>query len=271
VSVEIAGGNYSRRIESVSKDEVGQLAGQFNVMADALEQHIDELEQMIQRREQFVADFTHEIKTPMTTIIGYADTMRSMELTEKERLTALNYIFSEGKRLENLSHNLFDLVYLNHHELKCTFVSAKDFSRQVEQVTTPLLQKKKISLVSAVEEGRLWINSELFAAALVNLIDNARKATDEGGSIYLYGRNRKENGCYEFEITDFGIGMSEEEREKMCDEFYMADKSRARKEGGAGLGMSLVKLILERHQAVWNVESERGKGTKITIQIKEES
>ena len=81
-------------------------------MAQAVSDHVDELNDMVHRREQFVADFTHEIKTPMTSIIGYADTMRSLELPREEQIMALGYIFSEGKRLESMSNKLFDLIYL---------------------------------------------------------------------------------------------------------------------------------------------------------------
>jgi signal transduction histidine kinase len=268
-SAQIAGGNYSGRIQTKSRDEVGLLAEQFNVMAAAMEEHIDTLKGMIAGREQFVADFTHEIKTPMTTIIGYADTLRSMELSRQEQLTALNYIFSEGKRLENLSGKLFELLYVKKQVIERTLVPIGEFVREVEEITLPLLQKKQIEFLVNVEERCLWINRELFVTVFVNLIDNARKASDTGGKILLDGRVCRENHCYELVLTDFGIGMSEEEQKSMWDEFYMADKSRARKEGGAGLGMSLVKMILERHEAVCSVESEPGAGTKIKIQLKE--
>lgn len=106
---EIIDGSYETRITVKSQDEVGLLAENFNRMAEAVSEKIGELQGMIRKRDQFVADFTHEIKTPMTSIIGYADTMRSMELPREEQLLALSYIFSEGKRLERMSGKLFDL------------------------------------------------------------------------------------------------------------------------------------------------------------------
>lgn len=93
VSEEIAQGDYATRVNVKSHDEIGLLAQKFNIMAQAVSDHVDELNDMVHRREQFVADFTHEIKTPMTSIIGYADTMRSLELPREEQMMALGYIF----------------------------------------------------------------------------------------------------------------------------------------------------------------------------------
>ncbi len=270
-SSEIARGDYSQRVDVSSRDEVGQLAGQFNNMAQAVAGHIVQLNEMVQSREQFVADFTHEIKTPMTTIIGYADTMRSMELPRQEQILALNYIFSEGKRLEDLSGRLFELIYLKREEIERLPVHTSDFIKQITEITEPMLARGELSVTTDVEEGIVHINRELFITVFVNIIDNARKASCPGGEIRILGHRTgtEGEGAYEFSVEDDGIGMNEEEVRRMCDEFYMADKSRSRKEGGAGIGMSLVALILSSHGAEWDVESEPGHGTKIRICIGE--
>ena len=271
-SSEIAKENYSQRVRVSSEDEVGQLARQFNDMAGAVEEHIIKLHDMLQSREQFVADFTHEIKTPMTTIIGYADTMRSMEVPRNEQILALNYIFSEGKRLEDMSGKLFELIYLKRTNIERLPVHVTDLVTEVKQITEPMLKKKALSLVIDVEEGIVMVNKELFITVLINLIDNARTASSQGGVIHISGEcvSRDEETGYQISVADQGIGMGEEEIKRMCDEFYMADKSRSRKEGGAGIGMSLVSLILERHGAEWQVESEPGYGTTICIFVKGE-
>ena len=152
-SGEIARENYAKRVRISSEDEVGQLAEQFNHMADAVEDHIMQLREMIQSREQFVAGFTHEIKTPMTAIIGYADTMRSMELPRQEQVLALNYIFSEGKRLEDMSGKLFELLCLKRTEIECIPVHVTDLITGVVRTTKPILEKKEIVLVHNVEEA----------------------------------------------------------------------------------------------------------------------
>lgn len=273
VAEEITDGSYETRITVKSQDEVGLLAENFNRMAEAVSEKIGELQGMVRKRDQFVADFTHEIKTPMTSIIGYADTMRSMELPREEQLLALSYIFSEGRRLERMSVKLFDLIYLREHEMEKEAVQVENVSSEVLKVVTPSFAAKGLVLKENIEPAVLYGNKELLVTALVNLLDNARKASKEHGVIEFSGKRIQEEEnpfYYELSVKDYGIGMTKEETERICDEFYMADKSRARQEGGAGIGMSLVALILEHHQAELIVESEPKKGTKMRICFRKE-
>ena len=111
---------------------------------------------MVRKRDQFVADFTHEIKTPMTSIIGYADTMRSMELPREEQLRALSYIFSEGRRLDRMSGKLFDLIYLMEHEMEKEAVQAENVSSEVLKVVTPSFAAKGLVLKENIEPAVLY-------------------------------------------------------------------------------------------------------------------
>lgn len=265
VSEEIAQGDYVNRVNVKSEDEIGLLAQKFNTMAQAVSDHVNELNDMVRRREQFVADFTHEIKTPMTSIIGYADTMRSLELPREEQIMALGYIFSEGKRLESMSQKLFELIYLRQNHIEKEKVHMTDLCVEVVKVVEPAFEDKSIKIETKIEDAVLSVNRELMVTALVNIMDNARKASKEEGSVLISGRIL-DNG-YEICITDHGIGMTQEQVGKICDEFYMADKSRARKAGGAGIGMSLVAIILEHHNATLSVESEPGFGTNMRIKL----
>lgn len=284
VTAEIAEGNYDIHVDVHGTDEVGQLAAKVNVMADAVLAHVEELKDMIHRREQFVADFTHEIKTPITTIIACSDMVRSMEMPREEQIRALTYIFSEGKRLEIMSQKLFQLIYLKQRTIEKSLVNTKNLEREIIRITAPLLEQKQITLKTDIEQAVIKGDKELLNTVLLNLIDNARKASKEGSVIELEGRcileesvegekkgaynQNSENGyraVYELAVKDYGIGMSREDIAHICDEFYMADKSRSRREGGAGLGLSLAALILEKHQAVLQVESEVGKGTTMKV------
>ena len=263
VSDEMAGGNYKMRVSVKSDDEIGQLALKFNHMATSVDNHVDELQQQIKRREQFVADFTHEIKTPMTTIIGYAETMRSIELPRIDQITYLNYIFSAGKRLEIMSQKLFELIYLNRHDIETNPVNTKFFIKEIEEFSLPILSKKDIKLECDVENAVILANKDLLETAFINFIDNARKASEEHTTILLSGKREKE--AYVFSVKDEGIGISKENLHKICDEFYMVDKSRSRKEGSAGLGLSLASLIVKCHGATLNIESKEGAGTTIFV------
>ena len=280
VTAEIAKGNYDIHADVTSTDEVGQLAENVNIMADAVLAHVEELKDMIHRREQFVADFTHEIKTPITTMIACSDMVRSMEMPREEQIQALTYIFSEGKRLEIMSQKLFQLIYLKQHAIERTAVNTKNLEREMIRITNPILQQKQITLKTEVEESVILGDAELLTTVFLNLIDNARKASKEGSEIELKGctitagmgdlEEEERRAVYELAVMDCGIGMSKEDVAHICDEFYMVDKSRSRREGGAGLGLSLVALILELHQAELKVESEKGKGTTMKVVFYEE-
>lgn len=266
VSDHFADGDYSVRSDIHSNDEIELLSNKFNHMADSVSSHIEELNDMVTRREQFVSDFTHEIKTPMTTIIGYADTIRSKELSKERRVMAANYIFSEGKRLENMSFKLFDLIYLGKHDIAGTRISTENLLQNIAEITAPMLEAKKIKLTLTCENATIIGDKDLLVSAIVNLIDNAKKASKEGDEIILRGYRDENN--YHIEVQDFGRGMTQEQVKHVCDEFYMADKSRSRKEGGAGLGLSLAAIIFERHHAEITIESEPQKGTLIEVVFK---
>lgn len=270
VSDEIAEGNYDTRIQVRSGDEVGLLAGKFNHMAAAVAEHVEELNDMIRRRDQFVADFTHEIKTPMTTIIGYADTMRSMELPREEEMMCLNYIFSEGKRLEQMSGKLFELIYLKQNAIETTPIHTEDLAREIVRIVSPAMDRKQICFTTDIEPALIRGNRELLVTVFINLLDNARKASEEQAAVEFSGHCDADAGKYEFMVTDHGVGMSKQDVEKICDEFYMVDKSRSRREGGAGLGMSLVALILEKHGAELVIESKLGEGTRMRVRFTQE-
>lgn len=204
---------------------------------------------------------------------GSYETRITVKSQDEVGLLALSYIFSEGRRLERMSVKLFDLIYLREHEMEKEAVQVENVSSEVLKVVTPSFAAKGLVLKENIEPAVLYGNKELLVTALVNLLDNARKASKEHGVIEFSGKRIKEEEnpfYYELSVKDYGIGMTKEETERICDEFYMADKSRARQEGGAGIGMSLVALILEHHQAELIVESEPKKGTKMRICFRKE-
>lgn len=263
VSDEMADGNYKMRASVHSSDEIGQLAAKFNNMASSVDMHVNELEEQVHKREQFVADFTHEIKTPMTTIIGYADTMRSVELPREDQISSLNYIVSAGKRLEIMSQKLFDLIYLNRSDIDMNRITVESIIREAEKIVTPALISADITLNKSIEPAFIFGNRDLLATAFINFTDNARKASKPGDVIEINGIKSESN--YTLSVRDYGIGMKPEHVERICDEFYMVDKSRSRREGSAGLGMSLSLLIINRHNAELKIVSEENVGTTVSV------
>lgn len=258
-----AKGNYKVRAKVDSEDEVGMLARDFNVMADNLTQKMDELTDAARKQEDFTASFAHELKTPLTSIIGYADMLRTMDMSHEESMEAANYIYSQGKRLESLSFKLLELIVTGNQDYQLKELEIGELVQEVLHITAKSLEQKKISCHVQVAEGVVWGEHDLLISLLVNLVDNARKALKEGGDIWIEGGFSEEG--YELLVKDNGCGMSEDDIEKITEAFYMVDKSRSRKEGGAGLGMTLCSRIVEVHDAKWYIMSKEGEGTSIWV------
>lgn len=260
---QFALGRYEEKVNIKSDDEIGRLAEDFNWMANVMNRQMLQLREEVHRQEEFTAAFAHELKTPLTSIIGYADTLRSMELSREETDMCADYIYRQGKRLQSLSYKLLDMAMADQNKTEYRQIAAADLFHDVEQTVETSLVEKKLTLYVKQEDGYLWGDRELLGSLLINLIDNARKASFEGGRIWLDGQKLPDG--YMITVTDEGKGLQQEELSRITEAFYMVDKSRSRKEGGAGLGLALCKKILELHQGSWHMESEPGKGLRVTI------
>lgn len=257
----MAAGDYSYRARQVSRDELGQLTKDFNHMANALEKNIEKLEEEIQDRENFVAAFAHELKTPLTAIIGYADMLRSHKLDEEKSFMSANYIYTEGKRLEAMAFRLLDIIVTKKNEAEFQKVSAEELFLYLEN----MFEGSRQQLVYQYEKGMVWAEVNLLKTVLINLIDNACKASEPEGVIEVKGKRTETGYC--FEIRDYGVGIPKEEQKNVVKAFYMVDKSRARSKNGAGLGLALCAEILELHGSSLQIESEPGKGTSICFTL----
>ncbi len=261
----ISNGDYSARLHIHSGDEIEALANDFNNMADTIEDNISELHFSMEKQEQFMGSFAHELKTPMTSIIGYADLLRSQNMSEDETNEAANYIFSEGKRLESLSLKLLDLLVVKNQETILTPTDPSLAIRNVINVMKPELAKEHITLKSSCRKGCCMMDIDLFQSLIINIIDNARKAIDDNGLIHVAGTVRDDN--YVIIIKDNGRGMPPEEITRISEAFYRIDKSRSRAQGGAGLGLAICSKIAEIHQAKIKYKSAVGRGTVVTITL----
>lgn len=252
----MASGEYGYRAKKVSGDELGQLTTDFNYMANALEDNINKLEDEIQSREDFVAAFAHELKTPLTSIIGYADMLRSRKLDEKKSFMSANYIYTEGKRLEAMSFRLLDIMVTRHGKMEFTMVSVESLFMYLYDM---YVLNKSMKIYFNYDEGTVWAESDLIKSVLINLLDNACKASEPDGIMEVYGKRRK-NG-YLFQVKDHGVGIPKKEQNKITKAFYMVDKSRSRSRNGAGLGLALCSEILLLHGSRLVIDSEPGRGT----------
>ncbi len=263
VAGRIAEGNYELRSRYQARDEIGALASRFNSMADRLVEQMQSKELEAKQQEDFTAAFAHELKTPLTSIIGYADMLNTIELSEAEKREAYYYIYSQGKRLESLSHKLLELVSMEKHPLEKKPISTKRLEENLRITMRPIFERRGIRGRIAMGRGTVYGDFELLLSLFYNLMDNAVKAMEAGGFVLLKGVAL--SGAYEVKVIDNGRGIPKEEIARITEAFYMVDKSRSRKEGGAGIGMALCQKIILLHGGSLQIESKLGEGTVVRL------
>lgn len=262
ITKSITDNMYDKRVVIHKKDEIGQIGQNFNKMAEAVEARTKRLEESERRKTLFMGNLTHELKTPMTAISGYAQTLLSTKLDEEDKEDALEYIYKECTRLERLSQKMMKLLLLEQEEeLELKEESAKALFEAAAKSCGAILKEKDIKL-EYEENGEIFLmDIDLMTDVIINFIDNSVKASSRGSRIIL----RSYDDC--IEVWDFGKGIPKEEQEKILEPFYMVDKSRSRKSGGAGLGLALAALIAKRHHILLKIDSEPGKGTRMILQF----
>lgn len=261
---QFAQGQYDTRVNIRSTDEIGMLAADFNWMADEMNSQLERLQSEVQRQEEFTSAFSHELKTPLTSIIGYADTIRSMELTPEEINMCADYIYHQGKRLQSLSYKLLEMTMADKQDIAMRTIKVPELLRDVERTVRVSLIEKQVELELDVQEGIVVGDRDLLASVFINLIDNARKASKSGSRIWLTGTVLRDGYCVT--VEDEAGGIPGEALSRITEAFYMVDKSRARKEGGAGLGLALSQKIVNIHQAAMRFENT-GQGLRVTVQF----
>lgn len=261
----IAAGVYDKRIAVTELDEIGSLAMDFNAMAQAVENRVEELQEEAERRTLFMSALTHELKTPMTSIKGNAETLLMTKMDEDEREAALLQINADCTRVERLSYKLMQLLVLKH---------AEDIEPKEQQVSELLdmvydaakEQVRQRGLILNIENHMelLKMDRDLLCELLLNLIDNAGKASPRGSAITLLAQGNI------ISVSDSGHGIPAGELHRLTEPFYMVDKARSRKQGGMGLGLVLAQEIARLHGAQLAFESEVDKGTTVKVVFEHE-
>lgn len=263
---QIAGGNYSLRIKEEGSLEFRELAGNINRMSESVEDNVQRISRIAESRKQFIDNLAHEMKTPLTSIMGFGDIMRiKREMSERQRREYAEIIVEEAKRLRTLSGKLLELATNEGAELEMVSVNLRELFREVHLTVAPILARRKMTMEMACSHIAVNCDRELFKSLLYNLIDNSIKASPDGSNIVLKAVNNGNKA--RISVTDSGIGMSREQIKRVTEPFYMVDKSRSRKAGGAGLGLSLCVEVAKRHNAVLEIASEQGKGTTVFVYI----
>lgn len=258
----ISGGEYARRAEVTSHDEVGSLAVNFNAMADAVETHIAELTETADRQQLFIGGVTHEFKTPLATMLIHSDTLLNANVNRRQMDVSLKHINNQCRWLERMTQKLLRLITLKEDIKLCETDVSELFDIVIES-TAGTMQERHTTLKTECKTDILVMDADLMRSALINLVDNASKASSEGQVVVLraYGST--------IEVADSGEGIPESEISRITEPFYMSDPSRSKKKGGSGLGLALVAEIVRAHGAALSIESEVGRGTVVKIDFPE--
>lgn len=220
------------------------------------------LQAVNEAQRQLIGSMSHELKTPLTAIKGYAETLLQVELSKEQEEKALRYIDRESGRLSRISEKMMELTRLYEPECEITLqkVPLERLLAEVEESVRHRLIGKRISLVREGEwQGKaLAADPDLMASFLINLINNSVMASEEGSRIYVGA-----NG-HALWVRDEGCGIPPAEVDKVRKAFYRVDKSRSRKSGNMGLGLALCEQIAAVHGGTMEIESEIGKGTKVS-------
>ncbi|WP_072447124.1 sensor histidine kinase [Blautia sp. Marseille-P3201T] len=262
----ITQGNYDLRSDIHTNDEIEELSAEFNQMTDTLVDKMEELNNAVDRQNQFIANFTHELKTPMTSMIGYADLLRRQNLSLEEQIDAANYIYSESKRLERLSIKLLELIAADNKNQELTVQNPAYLIDSVVKHSISYFKENGIEIEKKCEAGNCMLEPDLFVSLVINLLENARRAMENGGVIKIM-LSMTEEGC-DLLIQDTGCGIPKDKLVHLTEAFYRIDKARSRSFGGAGLGLSLCDRIAKIHNGSLSVESEVGIGTSVKVQIR---
>lgn len=254
----ITQGEYAERVKVSTKDEVGELAQDFNSMAEAVQIHVEELREIMQRQQIFIGGLTHEFKTPLTSVIGHSETLLYTKMPEDVVEKSLLYIHDQCKWLERLTQKLLKLITLQE-EIVLREESVEELLGSVRDSVMETLLKRGAALESECTIPSLPMDFDLMQSLLVNLVDNASKASAAGQTVRIFAHDRT------IEVIDQGIGIPERDISRITEPFYMVDKSRSKRMGGAGLGLALVKRIADAHGASLAIESIPGQGTVVKV------
>ena len=263
-SAKIANGNYGSRISVRGKDEISGVAHNFNLMAEQIENQIRQLKEASEQKQQFIDNFSHELRIPLTAIYGYAEYIQKAFMSEEERYECTQFIMSECSRLQNMAYQLLDMALLRRDEMKDSDCSVKELFAESEKVMHVRASEKKIRLTYALPPNYVVRgNMEQLLILLNNLIDNAIKASRQEDEIHI--RAYAEESAVVMEVRDHGAGMEKEQILHIKEAFYRVDKARSRAGGGAGLGLAICERIIQLHHADMSFVSEPGAGTTVKL------
>ena len=218
-------------------------------------------------RQQFTANVSHELKTPLTSISGFAEILKEGGTDEKTTKDFAGTIYDESQRMITLVNDIIKLSKLDEKSisLEKEALSLREITREAMEVISPLAEKKNVSLNLAGDSGLINGVRPVIYEMVYNLIDNAVKYNKDNGIVSIKIETISESHRVILTVQDNGIGIPEREKERIFERFYRIDKSRSRQPGGTGLGLSIVKHAARYHNASILVNSKEGEGSTFTV------
>ncbi len=257
---QLSKGNFNVTLETNPR-----FMGQFGPLVTSFNEMASELNRMEQMRQEFISNVSHEIQSPLTSITGFARALQSDNLSLETRRHYLEIIETESKRLSRMSDNLLKLTSLesNHHPFEKKSYRLDRQLRHIILACEPLWQEKNIEMDVDLPELSIAADEDLMSQVWINLLNNSIKFTPEGGTISL--RLAKTDNHITVDIADTGIGISKEAFPHLFERFYKEDKARVRSGGGSGLGLSIVKKIVDMHGGEVSAGNRAPKGAAFTV------
>ncbi len=265
---QISGGDLFARANEKGDDEFSALAKDFNAMAERIGEQMDTLKLNAEQKQQMLDNLAHEMRTPLTSIHGYAEYVYGVNLEPEDRMKAMNNIMSESMRLKGISEKLLNSAFIRENGIEKAVFSV---DKMLDRTKTRFLLKASESGVRICQiPCDITLNGDetLVELLLSNLAENAIRACRGKGEVIIGATS--ENGVTTIYVKDNGIGMTPEQLTHITEPFYRTDKGRARRDGGTGLGLALCKRIADAHGAVLEFESVPAVGTTAFIRFKEE-
>ena len=266
---KMAAGDMSARIPVDNLDELGRVAQAFNATADLLQRTVRELETTDETRRKLVADFAHELNTPLTNVLAYLETLIMAEedgdLDGQSRLSFLRVAHDEGKRLAHLARDLETLTKLEAGNLvmERQVVDLSRLAVELARRVIPRAERQQLQVFTDIEPGGDVVGDQMRLEQVgMNLLENALRYTNEGSLTVSVACTLK---GVTLGISDTGIGIPEADLPNVMDRFYRVDGSRQRSTGGSGLGLAIVGRIIHRHQGKITIDSTLGEGTTVSI------
>lgn len=262
---QISQGNYNVHVPKLSKHD--HHAHPFDEMIDQLNKMAKNLGEMEDMRQQFVSNVSHEIQSPLTSIKGFAVALQNESISQEQRTHYLKIIEEESERLSHLSDNLLKLTTLEAKEpsLSRGRYRLDEQLRHIVLATEPQWSNKQLDIQLKLSPVYIVAEKELLNQVWTNLLNNAIKFTPSAGVINILLEEKEDEIIVV--VADDGVGMSAETKVHVFERFYKEDQARSRKLGGNGLGMSIVKKVIDLHRGKITVESKPQQGTAIHIQL----